>query len=205
MEVLGVIEASRILVSFVSDSNVRCHENPKQKVLQWLEVISNSSEQELVQFLGEYVLFKCVTIWRNQMHNGEPSYSVENINNGIVCCASLCNLTIIIKQHGRRLVAPMMRRSHFAMLRDSQDRSVQIKNEALNWAIRVVHRITCGLSSHLRLGESNLAQYCNSQIPSVIIPAHEISVHIEYTLNKINGIVLKKAKMRQQLKENCTH
>lgn len=169
----------------------------KRQVKQWIASTSEAAEDDLIQFMNEYVLYQCVTIWQNQRYDGISCDLAGNVNKGLVWCSSLSSLTSVIQHHSKRIVASMLRRNHFAKLKESQDKSKEVSQIATDWALHVIMRIRFGVADYMSRNEQNPLCYLCANIPTKFISSYEISTKISMTLCNILNIIVENANMRK--------
>jgi hypothetical protein len=129
-------EAPSVVPKMNDDENI---------ITQWIKCVNDMPRPEidLIQFLGEYVLHKCVAMWHDKIFNRsfriDSDFVLGFANSRIIWLELLSDLRSFIEQYGRRYAASMLRRTVFKNLRSVQDRSQPISKLALEWAVGAVN------------------------------------------------------------------
>lgn len=163
----------------------------KTKMAKWNENTANEDKDGLVRFLSEYLFYKCVIIWHNQRYKpkgdglvaDDSKFQGERVNMSYIWCYLFVTLTAVIREHNKRIIAAMLRRSCFAELKACWDKSEPISEIATNWALRVVDKLSFKVD--WKCVQQFPLRHCLENISTKYIDCIEISSIVACTLTNI--------------------
>lgn len=140
-----------------------------------------------IQFLGEYVVHHCVNIWHTRKVNLVVLFICGEINEGYAWNQMLYNLGSLVRRHGKRTAASLLRRKQFAKCKDALDIS-QATKLAMECALDIVRNINNRVSKYVFHGGKSLLHCVLENTQFEYIDRKETAFLIAYTL--YNNLVL---------------
>ncbi len=145
----------------------------------------NAPASELVQFLGECVVHKCVYLWHTRKFNLIIFFVGKEINKGYAWYQMIYDLISFITHDGKRIAASFLRRKQFAKWRDALGKSPQGTSQlALECALDIARNIQMGIGNYVLHGGKSLLHCCLENTQFKYIGRKETACLIASTLHK---------------------
>jgi hypothetical protein len=120
----------------------------------------NTPTSRLIQFVGEYVFHKCVSIWSAKKDNLGLILIHGRLYKGYAFARMIDDLMHVIQRHGKRNAASMLRRHQFTKRRYALNKSQPTSELATEWALDIVRRISDGVRTYVNRGGNSLLRCC---------------------------------------------
>mmetsp|Transcript_9250 Transcript_9250/g.14232 ORF Transcript_9250/g.14232 Transcript_9250/m.14232 type:complete len:254 (-) Transcript_9250:34-795(-) len=157
--------------------------NPKTTEIVAQLIIAPASE--LVQFLGECIVHKCVYLWHTRKFNLIIFFVGKEINKGYAWNRMIYDLITFITHDGKRIAASLLRRKQFAKCRDALGKSPQGTSQlAMECALDIALNIQMGIGNYVLHGGKSLLHCCLENTQFKYIGRKETACLIAYTLHK---------------------
>ncbi len=135
---------------------------------------------ERTQFLGEYMLHKCVNIWHDKDFALGSFYVFGTADTSLIWSGMIFDLGSFIRRHARRCAVSMMKRSGFKEL----IKSAQLAKE---WAIGAANELLVNVSELARASfhEESVRSFCTKHIQFKYIDNMQTSQRIAHTYTRV--------------------
>ena len=174
--------------------------NSNHKITEIVAQLSKAPAFELVQFLGECVVYKCVYLWHTRKFNVILFFIGKRINKGYAWDQLMCDLIRYITKHGKRIAASLLRRKQIAKCREALGKSPKVTSSlALKCALDIVRNIHRGIDDNVLCGGMTLLHGCLENTQFKYIGRKETTCLIAYTLQK-NLMMMQSLKDRKKRK-----
>mmetsp|Transcript_802 Transcript_802/g.1328 ORF Transcript_802/g.1328 Transcript_802/m.1328 type:complete len:217 (+) Transcript_802:292-942(+) len=142
----------------------------------------NTPTSGLIQFVGEYVFHKCVSIWSARKDYLGLILIHGKLYKGYAFARMIDDLMYVIQRHGKRNAASMLRRHQFTKRRYALNKSQPTSELATEWALDIVRKISNGVCTYVKCGGNSLLRCCLDNIQLEYFDRKETACIIACTL-----------------------
>jgi len=147
--------------------------------------LNNAPTSVLIQFLGEYVVHKCVRIWHTRKLDLLSFFICDEIYKAYAWEEILLDLVSVITRYGKRTAASLLRRKQFSKCRDLLRKSTQAASKrAVEKALDIVGNINIGVGNYVLSGGKSLLHCCLENTQFKYLPEKETACLIACSLHE---------------------